>query len=324
MPDECAVHGEGPPAFQNRPKVPSRIAAFVRLSRLEFLVGGLLAGAFGTAVAAYEGSRIDWRAFALAQGTVSIFHLMTHYANDYYDRESDALTRRTRFSGGSGTLVDGSLEPRVALIAATVCAALGAAGVVALWFAGFETSAALGAAIGPLAWFYSAPPLRLLGRGLGELDTTLVVCVLVPLCTYAAQRGALDELALASTLPAAAAMFAMMLAVETPDVEADAATGKRNLVVRLGRRNAASLAVAAFALVGLGCALALAAGAPATLALAGVAVLPLAAWLGLSLWRRPADASGDAAIAFRGVTFYFLTATLALAAFLIPLWPRSR
>ncbi len=302
--------------------MPSRIAAFVRLSRLKFLAGGLLAGAFGTAIAAYEGSRIDWGAFALAQGTISIFHLMTHYANDYYDRESDALARRTRFSGGSGVLVDGSLEPRVALIAASVCAALGAGGVVALWFAGFETSAALAFAIGALAWFYSAPPLRLLARGLGELDTTLVVGVLVPLCAYAAQRGALDELAPASTLPAAAAMFAMMLAVETPDVEADAATGKRNLVVLLGRRPAAVLALVAFALVPLGGALALAAGAPATLALAGLAVLPLAAWLGISLWRRPADASGDAAIAFRGVAFYLVTATLALAAYLIPLYPK--
>jgi 1,4-dihydroxy-2-naphthoate octaprenyltransferase len=292
------------------------IAAFIRLSRLKFLAGGFATGALGTAVAAYEGSRIDWRAFALAQATISLYHLMTHYANDYFDRESDALTRRTRFSGGSGALIDGSLAPRVALVAAWVCLALGVAGTLGLMLAGLETAAAFAAVIGPLAWFYSSPPLRLLGRGLGELDTTLVVCVLVPLCTYAAQRGAPDGLVIASTLAPAAAMFAMMIAVEVPDADADGATAKRNLVVRLGRDRALPLVAAATALLLAGFAFALAAGAPRTLGIAELCSLPAAGMLGLALWRRPGDASRDAAIAFRGVAFFFLTVTFSLAAYL--------
>jgi 1,4-dihydroxy-2-naphthoate octaprenyltransferase len=302
-----------------RSEVRSTIAAFVRLSRLKFLAGGIVAGALGTAVAAYEGSRIDWGAFALAQATISTFHLMTHYANDYYDRESDALTRRTRFSGGSGVLVDGSLDPRVAIAAALVCLAIGAAGVVGLWSAGLRIAASIAALIGPLAWFYSSPPARLLGRGLGELDTVLVVAVLVPLCTYAAQCGLPDTLAFASTVPVAAALFAMMLAVEVPDAEADAATGKRNLVVRFGRQRALPLVAAAFALMLAGGAFALAAGAPPALAVAGLLLIPPAAALALGLRRRPADASGDPAIAFRGVAFFFLTATFSLLAYLAAL-----
>lgn len=293
----------------------ARIAAFIRLSRLKFLAGGVATGALGTAIAAFEGSRIDWGAYALAQATISIFHLMTHYANDYFDREGDAKTRRTRFSGGSGALIDGSLEPRVAIVAAYVCLALGVAGIFALLVNGRGTAAALAAAIGPLAWYYSSPPLRLLGRGLGELVTTIVVCVLVPLCTYSAQRGMPDALALASTVAPAAAMFAMMIGVEIPDVEADAATGKRNLVVRLGRRRALPLVSAAGALMLGGVALALAAGAPRTLALAGLLALPAAGALALALWTRPEDDSQDAAIAFRGVAFFFLTAAFSLAAY---------
>jgi 1,4-dihydroxy-2-naphthoate octaprenyltransferase len=295
--------------------VAARIAAFIRLSRLKFLAGGIATGGLGTAIAAFEGSRIDWGAYALAQATISIFHLMTHYANDYFDRESDAKTRRTRFSGGSGVLIDGSLEPRVAIIAAYVCLALGVAGIFALLVTGRATAAAIAAAIGPLAWFYSSPPLRLLGRGLGELDTTLVVCVLVPLCTYAAQRGMPDTLALASTLAPAAAIFAMMIGVEIPDVEADAATGKRNLVVRLGRRRALALVAAAAALMLCGGVLALAAGAPRTLAFADLLSLPAGGAFALAVWRRPEDGSRDAAIAFRGVAFFFLTAALTLAAY---------
>jgi 1,4-dihydroxy-2-naphthoate octaprenyltransferase len=292
------------------------IAAFIRLSRLKFLAGGFTTGALGTAIAAYEGSRIDWGAYALAQATISTYHLMTHYANDYFDRESDALTRRTRFSGGSGVLIDGSLAPRVALVAAWVCLAFGIAGTLGLQFAGLGTAAAFAAVIGPLAWFYSSPPLRLLGRGLGELDTTLVVCVLVPLCTYAAQRGAPDGLVFASTLAPAAAMFAMMIAVEVPDADADAATGKRNLVVLLGRERALPLVVAASTLLVAGIASALASGAPPALGIAGICSLPAALLLALALWRRPDDASRDAAIAFRGVAFFFLTVAFSLAAYL--------
>ncbi len=295
------------------------IVAFIRLSRLKFLAGGLATGALGTAIAAYEGSRIDWGAYALAQATLSIFHLMTHYANDYFDRESDALTRRTRFSGGSGMLIDGSLDPLVGIVAAYVCLALGACGTLTLFLGGKTIAAALACAIGPLAWFYSSPPLRLLGRGIGELDTTLVVCVLVPLCTYAVQRGYPDALVLASLLTPAAAMFAMMIAVEVPDVEADDATGKRNLVVRLGRRSALPLVAAATGVAAAGAALALAAGAPRTLALAGLCALPAAVLLGLALRGRPGDGSQDPAIAFRGVAFFFLTATFSLAAYVAAL-----
>jgi 1,4-dihydroxy-2-naphthoate octaprenyltransferase len=295
----------------------SPIGAFIRLSRLTFLAGSLATGALGTAIAAYEGSRIDWGAFALAQATISIFHLMTHYANDYFDQESDALARRTHFSGGSGVLIDGSLKPRVALAAAYVCLALGAAGTLALLLTGHGAAAALAAAIGPLAWYYSSPPLRLLRRGLGELATMLVVCVLVPLCTYAAQRGLPDTLSLASTLPGAAAMFAMMIAVEVPDVEADGATGKRNLVVRLGRDRALPLVAAACGLLLAGVALALAAGAPRTVGIAGILSLPAAGMLALALRHRPGDASRDAAIAFRGVAFFFLTIAFLLAGYLM-------
>ncbi len=99
-----------------------------------------------------------------------------------------------------------------------------------------------GLAIGALAWAYSAPPLRLLARGLGELDTVAVVALLVPLAGYATFAHALGTHALLATIPGAFAMFAMMLAVEIPDVAVDKASGKRNLVVRWGVASAAIVA----------------------------------------------------------------------------------
>jgi 1,4-dihydroxy-2-naphthoate octaprenyltransferase len=290
-------------------KLPASVAAFVRLSRLKFLLGGFLGVALGTLVAAYEhGGRIEWGAWALAQTGVTALQLMTHYANDYFDREADLGAQRTPFSGGSGVLVDGSLPPRVALRAALACLLLGLAPAVVLLRAGNAPAAAVLLTVAALAWTYSAPPLRLLACGLGELDTALVVAVLVPLAAFLAQRATPGPLLLASTLPGAAAMFAMMLGVEAPDAEVDAAAGKRNLLVRGGRsvlrRGGPAAVLAAFA----GVALALAAGAPAAFGLVHVLSVPPGIGLGRAFGRTPAhaDPGADAGLAARGVAFFCL------------------
>ncbi|GAC1299410.1 MAG: prenyltransferase [Vulcanimicrobiaceae bacterium] len=301
----------------------SSVRAFVRLSRLKFLVGGFLGGAFGTAMAAGVTGHVDAIAYACAQGTITAFHLMTHYANDYFDRTFDARSIRTPYSGGSGALVDGSLAPRVGLAAALVAAGLGAAGIAALiGVAHTPPAAGIAAAIGFGAWSYSAPPLRLLGRGLGEIDTAIVVALLVPLCAYAAQGADIGAPSVASTLPGAAAMFAMMLAVEYPDLAADAAGGKRNLVVRYGTASAGRLGLAAAVAVYAGSVLAVAAGAPRAFALFELLTLPVAIGYARALpaWGR-ANRGSDEALAARGVAFFFVVALCGLLAYAAPLRP---
>ena len=292
------------------------IVAFLRLSRLKFLVGGFLGFGLGAAIASYEGAALTPGRYALGQALVTAFHLMTHYSNDYFDRASDARTTRTAFSGGSGALVDGSLPPIVALVAALVCLAVGLALTVAFALRGEWTMAVLGLAIAIFAWSYSSPPLRLLATGAGEAITAIVVAVLVPLAGYATFMDRVDVLAVVSTLPLAAAMIAMMLCVEFPDVEADAATGKRNLVVRLGRAGSVRLIYGAIVAVAVGSGIAVALGAPRRLAVvaAVVAIGGGALWRTLAMGRYTTPRE-NAAIAFRGVALYISTALAALLAY---------
>src|SRR5262249_52738130 len=91
-----------------------------------------------------------------------------------------------------------------------------------------------------LAWSYSAPPLRLHSRGVGELTTALLVSGLTPLVGFYLQTGHLG-VQLLSVLPLCCMQFAMLLAIEFPDAVGDAAVGKRTLVVRLGGPRAAHL-----------------------------------------------------------------------------------
>ena len=292
-------------------RVVRALAAFVRLSRPLFLYGGFAGVALGAAVAARSGRRLDLIDYLWAQGMVTAFHLMVHFANDYFDREGDRLDGRTRWSGGSGVLAAGELPPRVALYAALVCAALGLAAAARFALTGNVVTAALGAAILVFAWCYSAPPVRLAARGLGELDTVLVVALLVPAAGYAAFTGAVDAPFARVLLAPVAAMFTMMLCVELPDAGSDLMAGKRTLVVRIGP------AQTWMVIGGLGAAAALVAAAQAlrTDGAAGVLLLLPALAAGFELLRATRRDPRPGSLAFWGVALYATTVTGLAASF---------
>lgn len=205
--------------------------AFVKLGRPHFLLGGALLYALGAAGAAGI-ARFE---YALGQAMVTSMQVTAHFVNEYADREVDrTVDRRTMFSGGSGVLVSGDLRPEVALRAAWVSTTIGVvlAGVVAV---GSPLAAGVGLMALGVSWGYSMPPIRLLGTGWGELATSLVVVVAVPIIGWAVQDAPVNVAlwwAVGILLPV---HMAMMLAFELPDLESDAAAGKRVLGVRLGK-----------------------------------------------------------------------------------------
>jgi 1,4-dihydroxy-2-naphthoate polyprenyltransferase len=289
------------------------LLAFVRLSRPLFLYGGVAGVALGAAVAAFAGRRLDLATYGWAQLLVTAFQLMVHYANDYYDRDGDLASVRTPWSGGSGVIASGALPRSAAWNAAVACAAIGGAASSHFALAGNGIVAALGGAIFILAWAYSAPPVRLAGRGLGEADTALIVGVLVPAVGYAAFARTVDDRLLTAALPCFVALLAMMLCVELPDAGTDRVAGKRTLVVRWGPSRtwgiAAGLAGAAAVI-----ALALAgrtAHAPGALLLLPACVA--AAGVALAALRDPRPAT----LAFRGVALYASTVTGLAAAYVL-------
>jgi 1,4-dihydroxy-2-naphthoate octaprenyltransferase len=287
------------------------VAAFVRLGRPLFLGGGFILYALGAAIAHATGHSIDWSRYALGQGVVTAFQLMTHYANDYFDLEADrANLTPTKWSGGSRVLPAGELHPRVALIAALVLAAIG--GVLSLVVGSY----ALCAVIFVLAWSYSAPPLRLCATGLGELDTAIVVTVLVPYLGFTLQGGHDVTLLALTIVPPALLQLAMLIAIEFPDAAGDAATNKRTLVVRLGAPRAAQLYVAITALAFAWAPLAHALGLPLVTSLAMVIPAPIALWR-ISRIRDHADPAAFERLTFFAVFLLVATSACALASWLM-------
>ena len=270
--------------------------AFVRLTRPVFLLGGGLAFWIGTRL----GSSISLGRYLLGQAMVTAIQLTTQYANEYFDQAEDRTTRRTWFSGGSGVLVRGELSPKVARGAAAACTLLSGAAIAAV--AGPEPVAALaGAAALAVAWFYSAPPLRLSGSGIGEPMASMVVAVLVPL-VGARLAGAGTPIELVGvTGPLFLLHWAMLLSFSRPDTVADQAAGKRTQLVRLGLPITAALHgwLAGTAVV------IMAAGGLGAQREAGLAALPLVLWQAVGFRRAP-----DQVLTVGAVGLFTLTAAV--------------
>jgi 1,4-dihydroxy-2-naphthoate octaprenyltransferase len=164
-----------------------------------------------------------------------------HYANEYADYETDRLTTRTPFSGGSGALARTGLPRRFALraaAAALVLAAVSLGATATVAFVGGPVvtpdAPALGllALIAVLGWQYSLPPLALAWHGWGELDNALLGGVLLPVYAVAV-AGEVTVASVLAFLPFGCVVFVNLLATTWPDREADAAVGKDTLATRL-------------------------------------------------------------------------------------------
>jgi len=299
-----------------------RVIAFVRLGRPLFLAGGFILYGLGAAIAAFLGYAIDGVVYGHGQIAITATQLMTHYCNDYFDLEADrANTTPTRWSGGSRVLPGGELPPWTALAAAVVLGAIALAAAVTLTARAEcgPLTLPLVAVAGVLSWEYSAPPLRLHSRGLGELTVAIVVSGLVPIISFYLQAGRIEALPVLAIVPLCCFQLGMLLAIEFPDAAGDAAVGKRTLVVRLGPRAAAWLHVGVLLCGYAMLPLLAAAGLPAEAAAAVGVTSPLALWLWHAHARRRAWCRAERweGLAFVSVALLVSAAAAELAAFVL-------
>jgi 1,4-dihydroxy-2-naphthoate octaprenyltransferase len=296
-----------------------RLWLFIRLGRFPFLVGGFILHGLGVAAALYSGAVLDVQALVWGQVAITATQLMTHYANDYFDLAADrANTTPTYWSGGSRVLPDSGLAPRMALITALALVLLAVVATLVLALVvrpGLLTFALLLIALA-LAWFYSAPPLQLHSRGIGEFTTALLVPGLTPLLGYYLQTGTLTPLPILVVIPLCCLQFAMLLAIEFPDELGDRAVGKNTLLVRIGAMRAARLYILTLTVAYLLLPVLVMAGLPFAVGIAAGATLPLAVWQG---WRVQRGAWADPAqwnrLAFWSIVLLMGTAAAELAAF---------
>jgi 1,4-dihydroxy-2-naphthoate octaprenyltransferase len=223
------------------------IAAVIRMGRLPLLFGGFLYYLLGALTAVAAGYPLQVPRILIGYAILGPAHLSVHFSNDYFDIDGDRRGRPTAVSGGSGVLASRpDLHPRARAIALVLIAISFIAGIWA-YFTVLPTPFLLmllftGNGIG---WFYSAPPVRLSSRGLGEAATAIAIGLLIPGMGYLSIAGTLDLTLLFAALPLLLYGAAFILAVEIPDREADSLSGKRTFIVRKGVHAGMLLALAA-------------------------------------------------------------------------------
>lgn len=86
------------------------------------------------------------------------------------------------------------------------------------------------------AFFYVSPPIQWSYRGLGEIIIFLNYGPFITLGSYFLQAQKIDWVAFFSSLVPGFLIFSLSLINEVPDYYGDRLVGKRNIVVRLGRK----------------------------------------------------------------------------------------
>lgn len=195
----------------------------------------------GVATAWIETGQLQPALVALVLLGALAAHVAVNAFNEYFDFRSglDALTERTPFSGGSGTLPD-----RPGLAAATLglaCTASALAAAVGLWVLWQRGLALLPIGLAGLllvvtysTWWVRHPLACLLAPGLGFGP-------LMVLGTHIALGGHLSAPAVAASLVPGLLVSNLLLLNQFPDVEADRQVGRRHLPMVWGRPAAARL-----------------------------------------------------------------------------------
>jgi 1,4-dihydroxy-2-naphthoate octaprenyltransferase len=158
-----------------RPRL-SRGWLVLRATRLPFLSATLIPVGIGLAIAAADGY-FDWLTALLTIVGASAAHLGLNVANDVFDARlgaDDQNVNPTQFSGGSRVIQYGLVSlRRMASVSALMYLITIAIGLLLLYLRPSAALLVIGILGIVLSLAYTAPPLKLVYRGLGELTTAI-------------------------------------------------------------------------------------------------------------------------------------------------------
>lgn len=277
-----------PPIEPSLTSLPSPPVRWLAATRPGFLGAAAIPVGIGLAISARHVELGPGAAWFTLLGAMAA-HAGINVLNDVFDHRSGADTanhdRVFPFTGGSRMIQNGVMtETGMSILGATLllCAAL--IGLSLLPRGGWPLLS-IGITGLLLGWAYSAPPLKLASRGAGELTVGTGFGLLIPAGTISVQWPEFVDDWPGELFPAGIAWGCLVMLIlivdQFPDYTSDAAAGKRNLVVRLGRRPACGL----YLCVLLAGATSLAAGVAtgALPAITGIALLPML--LNVHAWR---------------------------------------
>ena len=176
-------------------------------------------------------------------------HASVNVFNDYFDymRGTDIIAKRTPFSGGSGFLPSGLVTPKEAFLMATTFLVLGI--LIGIYFMILYPILIPIILLGAFLVYAYTPLLTRVyitelfpGLGFGLMVIGTYVTMLPPGSTIK------DPAAIAAAVVPGILISNLLFLNEFPDYEADYKTGRRHMVIILGRKRASKVYVMLIAL----------------------------------------------------------------------------
>jgi 1,4-dihydroxy-2-naphthoate octaprenyltransferase len=249
-------------------------------TRAPFFTADLAPVCLGAAIAwARTGTFNLWYFLLTLIGAICL-NAGTNMTNDYFDHKwgSDEVNTEfvNPFTGGSRLIQMGIVKPSVFLWQGIGFFAVGSLIGLVLAFTRGPWVLWLGL-IGVFSgYFYTAPPFRLVGVGLGELLIGLCFGPLMVLGSYYTQTQAITWEPVIASLPVGILIALVVWINQFQDMKADASVGKNHWVVRLGRKRSVIVYGVSLALVYLSVIVGVVFGVVTPFALIGLLTLPIA------------------------------------------------
>src|SRR5437764_2166124 len=215
-----------------------QVSRWLVITRAGVLPMTLTAGAIaGLLAVRHDGFAAGW--YALAFAGIVLAHVSNNLVNDLFDTDTGLDTGDyPRALYAPHPILSGMIS-RSGLARSAAAVTLGGLAImIVLTIARGPVVLAFGLAGVALNVAYTAPPLRLKKRGLGELDVLLVWGPLMIAGTYYAATGTLPWQVWPASLPYGLLCTAVLMGKHIDKLPLDAAAGVRTLPVILGERRA--------------------------------------------------------------------------------------
>jgi 1,4-dihydroxy-2-naphthoate octaprenyltransferase len=203
--------------------------SLIKLIRYRFLlIAGLFPYGLGTAIAFYSEKRFNLSLFLMGFFITSLALIGVEAFNEYFDWRigTDRVFQLNPKPVTSVTFFIGMTSFFIAFVVSIILTMRLGMTIIIFYFIGFMA-----------ALSYLVPPVKLSHRGLGEIVISLSYGPLLVLASYYIQTRRMAVLPLFASLIPAFLLLQISILNQVPDYVQDRLVGKRNICVRIGKKN---------------------------------------------------------------------------------------
>ncbi len=206
----------------------------VNALRLPFLIASFLPAAAAGALAVHDGNFSAWPFFVSAFAILCA-HAGTNLANDYFDYKAGNYPKVKKGpTGGSFAIQNRDFAAGQIYKMSIACFVLSLGLFAYLATQSSPLILGLGIAGVAIGFFYTAPPVKLGYRLLGEMATFVGMGPLLFETVYFATTGTFSTAGLLLSAFLGVLVLNILLAAQIPDIEVDQASRKHTISAKLG------------------------------------------------------------------------------------------